>query len=123
MNKFDIPQSEINDVSLPSFLERDPGLEKTKQRTWTLCLLRRLRNCLAKLITTWQAFDSDQSAYFDLDMPGLLPDKFRERFSHMRGKAAELRALHLTLEQRIETLEKIGDEVSAMLGLVMIHTD
>ncbi|RAK96984.1 uncharacterized protein BO80DRAFT_428651 [Aspergillus ibericus CBS 121593] len=103
------PYGEIDGVSLPTFIEKDPGLERTKQRTWTLSILRRLRNSLAKLIAAWHAFDTEQSSCFDLDTPGALADKFREKFSLMRGKMAELRALHMTLEQRIESLEKLSD--------------
>ncbi|PWY66820.1 hypothetical protein BO94DRAFT_628999 [Aspergillus sclerotioniger CBS 115572] len=103
------PYSEIDGDSLPTFIEKDPGLEQTKQRTWTLCILRCLRNSLAKLIAAWHAFDTEQSSCFDLDLPGALADKFREKFSLMRGKIAELRALHMTFEQRIESVEKMSD--------------
>ncbi|PYI12004.1 hypothetical protein BO78DRAFT_64141 [Aspergillus sclerotiicarbonarius CBS 121057] len=105
---------EIDGNPLPTFIEKDPGLEQTKRRTWILCILRRLRNSLAKLITAWHAFDSEQSSCFDLDTPGALADKFREKFSLMRGKMAELRALHMTFEQRIESLEKMSDAVGLL---------
>lgn len=104
-------KGEIDASSLTTFIEKDPGLEQTKRRTWTLCILRRLRNSLAKLITAWYAFDSEQSSCFDLDIPGALADKFRQKFSLMRGNIAELRGLHMALEQQIESLEKVSDAV------------
>ncbi|KAL4889883.1 hypothetical protein BDV59DRAFT_185683 [Aspergillus ambiguus] len=103
--------SDLNQQSFPGFSQTAHGLERAKQRTWTLSVLRRLRNSLEKLITVWQAFESDQSSVFELDLPGNLHDKFRERFSHMRGKIAELRILFMTISQRIEGYEKMADEL------------
>lgn len=102
------PHGEIDQASLPRFLEDDPNLERTKEYTWVLGILRRLRNLLAKLVTTWNAFEMNHSIYFDLYKSGVLYDNFRERFYHIQGRIAELQALHMILEQRIETMEKMA---------------
>lgn len=111
MSRYKI-QGEINQRSLPGFLEDDPNLERTKEYTWVLAILRRLRNLLAKLVATWNAFEMNHSIYFDLDKSGILYDNFRQRFYHIQGRMAELQALHMVMEQRIETLEKLSSTVS-----------
>ena len=89
-------------------------MKRTKEYTWVLCILRRLRNSLAKLISTWDAFDLNHSVYFDLDADGNLQDHFREHFSFIRKSTAELGALHMILDHRIETLEKMSSLVTAL---------
>lgn len=49
--------------------------------------------------------------YFDLDADGALPDRFREYFNRIRQDVAELSGLHMVLDQRIETLEKMASVV------------
>ncbi|PLN75475.1 hypothetical protein BDW42DRAFT_189231 [Aspergillus taichungensis] len=99
---------EIDEDNLDGFLENDPSLQKTKDFTWTLCSLRRLRNSLARLIAAWVAFDRNNSVYFDLNSDGALAAKFRECFSSLRQSMAELGSLQMVLEQRIETMEKMS---------------
>lgn len=100
-------------------------MDRTKEYAWILGILRRLRNSLAKLITTFNAFETNHSVYFDLDADGALQDYFREHFNGIRKNAAELGALHMILEQRIETLEKmaslvcIDHSIFIMAGLVL----
>ncbi|OKL58646.1 hypothetical protein UA08_06143 [Talaromyces atroroseus] len=101
-------QGEINQSSLPAFLEDDPNLERTKEYTWILGILRRLENSLAKLLATWNAFEMNHRIYFDLDKSGILYDNFRQRFYHIQERTDELQALHMVMEQRIETLEKLS---------------
>ncbi|RLM00287.1 hypothetical protein CFD26_103580 [Aspergillus turcosus] len=91
------------------FLENDPTLKKTKEYTWILCTLRRLRNGLARVIAALIAFDNNNTVYFDLDADGPLQDKFRECFTQVRQDTAELEALRMILEQRIEIMEKMSD--------------
>lgn len=83
-------------------------MKKTKEYTWILCILRRLRNGLAQAIAALIAFDNNNTVYFDLDADGHLQDKFRECFSHVRQHTAELEALRMILEQRIEIMEKMS---------------
>jgi len=92
-------------------VDDDPGMERTKQRAWTIGALRRLRNALGKLVTVWHNFDAEQRGYFDLGADGALFTKFRELFSYIGEKVTELKLLHLTLEQRIEMLEKTNEQV------------
>lgn len=92
-------------------LEEDPALDRTKEYTWTLCILRRLRNSIAKLLTTWDAFEANHGIYFDLDADGALQDCFRECFNQIRTDIAELGGLHMVLDQRIEALEKMASVV------------
>ncbi|KAE8379714.1 hypothetical protein BDV26DRAFT_303422 [Aspergillus bertholletiae] len=99
---------EIDEESLAQFLEDEPSLSKTKEYTWILSTLRRLRNSLARLLATWAAFDMNNSVYFNLDADGALYDKFRECFHHIRQSTAELATLQMVLEQRIEMLEKMS---------------
>ncbi|PIG87092.1 hypothetical protein AARAC_004323 [Aspergillus arachidicola] len=99
---------EIDEDSLDQFLEDEPSLSKTKEYTWILCTLRRLRNSLARLIATWTAFDVNNSVYFNLETDGALYDKFRECFHQVRQSTAELATLQMILEQRIEMLEKMS---------------
>ncbi|KAH1326929.1 hypothetical protein KXW55_000400, partial [Aspergillus fumigatus] len=99
---------EIDQENLNTFLEHDPTLKKTKEYTWILCILRRLRNGLAQAIAALIAFDNNNTVYFDLDADGHLQDKFRECFSHVRQHTAELEALRMILEQRIEIMEKMS---------------
>ncbi|KAF4264514.1 hypothetical protein CNMCM8812_008069 [Aspergillus fumigatus] len=99
---------EIDQENLNTFLEHDPTLKKTKEYTWILCILRRLRNGLAQAIAAPIAFDNNNTVYFDLDADGHLQDKFRECFSHVRQHTAELEALRMILEQRIEIMEKMS---------------
>jgi hypothetical protein len=95
------------------FLENDPTLKKTKEYTWILCTLRRLRNGLARVIAALIAFDNNNTVYFDLDADGPLQDKFRHYFTQVRQDTAELEALRMILEQRIETMEKMSGVVSS----------
>lgn len=88
-------------------------MKKTKEYTWILCILRRLRNGLAQAIAALIAFDNNNTVYFDLDADGHLQDKFRECFSHVRQHTAELEALRMILEQRIEIMEKMSGVVSS----------
>lgn len=104
-------QGEIDEDNLDGFLENDPSLQKTKDFTWTLCSLRRLRNSLARLIAAWVAFDRNNSVYFDLNSDGTLAAKFRECFLSLRQSTAELGSLQMILEQRIETMEKMSSVV------------
>ncbi|EDP51441.1 hypothetical protein V8F44DRAFT_654859 [Aspergillus fumigatus] len=104
---------EIDQENLNTFLEHDPTLKKTKEYTWILCILRRLRNGLAQAIAALIAFDNNNTVYFDLDADGHLQDKFRECFSHVRQHTAELEALRMILEQRIEIMEKMSGVVSS----------
>ncbi|KAB8225606.1 hypothetical protein BDV33DRAFT_231018 [Aspergillus novoparasiticus] len=99
---------EIDEDSIDHFLEDEPSLLKTKEYTWILCTLRRLRNSLARLIATWTAFDINNSVYFNLDTDGALYDKFRECFQQIRQSTAELATQQMVLEQRIEMLEKMS---------------
>ncbi|KAB8276290.1 hypothetical protein BDV30DRAFT_235745 [Aspergillus minisclerotigenes] len=99
---------EIDEDSIDHFLEDEPSLLKTKEYTWILCTLRRLRNSLARLIATWAAFDMNNSVYFNLDTDGALYDKFRECFQQIRQSTAELATQQMVLEQRIEMLEKMS---------------
>lgn len=105
-------QGEIDQENLNMFLENDPTLKKTKEYTWILCTLRRLRNGLARVIAALIAFDSNNTVYFDLDADGPLQDKFRECFTQVRQDTAELEALRMILEQRIEIMEKMSGAVS-----------
>lgn len=105
------PHGEINPENLPKFLEDDPALKRTNEYTWILCILRRLRNSLAKLISTWNALEQNHIVYFDLDADGTLQDHFREHVSIIRKNTAELGALHMILEHRIETLKKMSSLV------------
>ncbi|KAJ5396514.1 tumor suppressor protein LOH1CR12 [Penicillium cosmopolitanum] len=91
------------------FLEDDPSLRKTKEYTWILVTLRRLRNLLARVIATLVSFDTNNSVYFDLQAEGALYDRFRECFDQVRQLTAELASTRMILEQRIETLEKMSD--------------
>jgi hypothetical protein len=93
------------------FLEDDSELKKTKANTWTLAILRRLRNSLTKFLITWESFDTNQSSYFELDAVGTLYDNFRECYSNIKKNIAELRAVQMVLEQRIESLEKMSTVV------------
>ncbi|KAF7158588.1 hypothetical protein CNMCM5623_003648 [Aspergillus felis] len=99
---------EIDQENLNTFLENDPTLKKTKDYTWILCILRRLRNGLARVIAALIAFDNNNTVYFDLDADGPLQGKFRECFSQVRQHTAELEALRMILEQRMEIMEKMS---------------
>lgn len=57
-------------------------------------------------------FDTNHSVYFNLEEPGTLYENFRDKFYQIHGYIAELKALHMIIEQRIETLEKMSDVVS-----------
>ncbi|THC98636.1 hypothetical protein EYZ11_001914 [Aspergillus tanneri] len=109
---------EIDEDNLDEFLEDDPSLQKTKEFTWILCTLRRLRNSLARLIASWAAFDRNNSVYFDLDSDGALAAKFRECFFSVRQSTAELNTLQMVLEQRIETMEKMASVLYLPVTLV-----
>ncbi|KAJ5711067.1 tumor suppressor protein LOH1CR12 [Penicillium malachiteum] len=91
------------------FLEDDPSLKKTKEYTWILGSLRKLRNVLARVIATLVSFDANNSVYFDLETEGALYDRFRECFDQLRQFTAELTTIRMILEQQIETLEKMSD--------------
>ncbi|KAL2872393.1 uncharacterized protein BJX67DRAFT_376215 [Aspergillus lucknowensis] len=91
------------------FLEEDPSLNRTKEYTWILGTLRRLRNLLSRVISTVVSFDANNGAYFDLEAQGALYDRFRECLGQVRQNTAELAAIRMVLEQRIETLEKMSD--------------
>ncbi|KAJ5635709.1 tumor suppressor protein LOH1CR12 [Penicillium longicatenatum] len=91
------------------FLEDDPSLKKTKEYTWTLGTLRRLRNLLARVIATLVSFQANSGVYFDLETEGALYDRFRECFDQVRQFTAELATVRMVLEQQIETLEKMSD--------------
>ncbi|KAF3403594.1 hypothetical protein F1880_009534 [Penicillium rolfsii] len=91
------------------FLEDDPSLRKTKEYTWILGSLRRLRNVLARVIATLVSFEANNSVYFDLETEGALYDRFRECFYQLRQLTAELTTTRMILEQQIETLEKMSD--------------
>ncbi|KAF9883927.1 hypothetical protein FE257_002670 [Aspergillus nanangensis] len=106
------PHSDVDDLST--------GVEWTKQRTQTIGAVRQLRNCLGKLLATWNAFDSEQSTYFGLDEEGALFDQFRGLFSYLREKAAELKCLYMTLEQRVETLEKTNLHILSYWQVMMM---
>ena len=91
-------QSEMDKKSLPYFLEDDSELRKTKANTWTLGILRGLRNSLTKflmtwVLMTWESFDTDQSTSFDLDAVGTPYNNFRESYSHIKRNIVELRAV------------------------------
>lgn len=86
-------------------------MRKTKEYTWILVTLRRLRNLLARVIATLVSFDTNNSVYFDLQAEGALYDRFRECFDQVRQLTAELASTRMILEQRIETLEKMSDVV------------
>ncbi|KAI9370227.1 hypothetical protein BJX61DRAFT_544848 [Aspergillus egyptiacus] len=91
------------------FLEDEPSLRKTKEYTWILGTLRRLRNLLARVIATLVSFDDNNAVYFDLDSEGLLFDQFRDCFDQVRQYTAELATVRMVLEQHIEMLEKMSD--------------
>ncbi|KAL4969433.1 uncharacterized protein BDV14DRAFT_165932 [Aspergillus stella-maris] len=91
------------------FLEDDPSLTKTKEYTWLLNTLRRLRNLLSRVIATLISFDANNGVYFDLESEGLLYNRFRDHFDQVRQSAATLAAARMILEQRIEALEKLSD--------------
>ncbi|KAJ5759384.1 tumor suppressor protein LOH1CR12 [Penicillium odoratum] len=91
------------------FREDEPPLKKTKEYTWTLGTLRRLRNLLARVIATLVSFDANNGVYFDLETDGALYDRFRECFDQVRQFTAELATTRMVLEQQIETLEKMSD--------------
>lgn len=93
------------------FLEDDPSLKKTKDYTWTLGTLRRLRNLLARVIATLVSFHANNGVYFDLETEGALYDRFRGCFDQVRQFTAELATVRMVLEQQIETLEKMSDVV------------
>ncbi|GES59948.1 tumor suppressor protein, LOH1CR12 [Aspergillus terreus] len=114
------PHSDIDDLSLPNFVDDDPVMERTKQRTWTIGALRRLRNALGTLIAVWHGFEAEQKGYFDLGTEGPLFAKFRELFSHIGETVTELKMLHLTLEQRIETLEKTNQHVLSYWQVLLL---
>jgi hypothetical protein len=95
-------------------------MERTKQRTWTIGALRRLRNALGTLIAVWHNFEAEQKGYFDLGTEGPLFAKFRELFLHIGGTVTELKMLHLTLEQRIETLEKTNQHVLSYWQVLLL---
>lgn len=86
-------------------------MRKTKEYTWILVTLRRLRNLLARVIATLVSFDANNCVYFDLEAEGALYDRFRECFDQVRQLTAELASTRMVLEQRIETLEKMSDVV------------
>jgi hypothetical protein len=67
---------------------------------------------LARVIATLVSFETNNNIYFDLELEGLLYDRFRECFDQIRQYTAELVTMRMVLEQRIETLEKISDVVS-----------
>lgn len=92
-------------------MEDDPSLRKTKEYTWILVTLRRLRNLLARVVATLVSFDANNSVYFDLEAEGALYDRFRECFDQVRQLTAELATIRMVLEQRIEALEKMSDVV------------
>ncbi|KAL4944695.1 hypothetical protein BDV06DRAFT_220095 [Aspergillus oleicola] len=91
------------------FLEEDPSLRKTKEYTWILNTLRRLRNLLSRVIATLISFDTNSGVYFGLESEGALYDRFRDYFDQVRQSTAELATAHMVLEQRIEALEKLSD--------------
>ncbi|KGO61614.1 tumor suppressor protein, LOH1CR12 [Penicillium expansum] len=91
------------------FLEDDPSLRKTKEYTWILGTLRRLRNLLARVIATLVSFDANNGVYFELEAEGALYDRFRECFYQVRQFTAELATVQMILDQQIETLEKMSD--------------
>ncbi|KAL4790465.1 hypothetical protein BDV19DRAFT_333867 [Aspergillus venezuelensis] len=91
------------------FLEDDPSLTKTKEYTWMLNTLRRLRNLLSRVIATLISFDANNGVYFDLESEGPLYDRFRDCFDQLRQSTAALANARMVLEQRIEALEKLSD--------------
>ena len=93
------------------FLEEDPSLRKTKEYTWVLNTLRRLRNLLSRVIATLISFDANNAVYFGLESEGALYDRFRDYFDQVRQSTAELATVRMVLEQRIEALEKLSDVV------------
>ncbi|KAL5365029.1 hypothetical protein BJX96DRAFT_158431 [Aspergillus floccosus] len=90
------------------------------QFPWTIGALRRLRNALGKLIAVWHNFEAEQKGYFDLGAEGPLFAKFRELFSYIGEKVTELKILQLTLEQRIEALEKTNQQVLNYWQVLML---
>ncbi|PWY75527.1 hypothetical protein BO70DRAFT_98568 [Aspergillus heteromorphus CBS 117.55] len=114
------PYSEIDEIALLSFVEKGLGLERTKQRTWTLGILRRLRNSLAKLITAWHAFDSEQSSCLDLDAAGALPDRFREKFSQMRGKVSDV-LVHASALLESITATRQGNNIEILIYITITY--
>ncbi|KAL3430070.1 hypothetical protein BDV09DRAFT_199993 [Aspergillus tetrazonus] len=91
------------------FLEEDPSLRKTKEFTWILSTLRRLRNLHSRVIATLISFDANNAVYFGLESEGALYDRFRDCFDQVRQSTAELATVRMVLEQRIEALEKLSD--------------
>ncbi|KAL4867253.1 hypothetical protein BDV12DRAFT_210023 [Aspergillus spectabilis] len=91
------------------FLEEDPSLRKTKEYTWILNTLRRLRNLLSRVVATLISFDANNGVYFGLESEGALYDRFRDYFDQVRQSTAELATARMVLEQRIEALEKLSD--------------
>jgi hypothetical protein len=92
-------------------------LTTTKEYTWILGSLRRLRNLLARVVATLVSFDANNGVYFDLEAEGALYDRFRECFDQIRQYTAELATTRMILEQQIETLEKLSDVVCRSLLL------
>lgn len=89
-------------------------MRKTKDYTWILGTLRRLRNLLARVIATLVSFDANNGVYFDLEAEGALYDQFRECFYQVRQFTTELATVRMVLDQQIETLEKMSDVVSRL---------
>lgn len=90
----------------------DEHFSGTKKYTWAVSLLRRFHNLLLKTIESWDLFVSTELDFFDVDSE-VLSNLWGDYFSKITNDVNELRFMQRSLEQRIQTFDRMKDGVSS----------
>ncbi|KAL9625601.1 MAG: hypothetical protein Q9160_000314 [Pyrenula sp. 1 TL-2023] len=88
----------------------DEHFSGTKKYTWAVSLLRRFHDLLLKTIESWDLFVSTELDFFDVDSE-VLRDLWGNYFSRITNDVSELRFMQRSLEQRIQTFDRMKDGV------------
>lgn len=98
-------------VGIETFFD-DNEFSGTKRYTWAVSLLRRFHDLLLKTIESWDLFASTELQFFEVDSR-VLSNLWGGYFSSITRDVNELRFMQRSLDQRIQTFDRIKDGVFA----------
>lgn len=97
---------------LEELVIEDPELARTKELTLAVSTIRRLKDSLLGTIAAWDRFQNDQIHYFEVDwVSKILSEHWETYFAEIRSDIAQMDYLYLTLSQKLDAYNALGDRL------------
>lgn len=95
----------------------DKRLTRTKELKQTILTLQKIRHCMARLIASWDSFESQDVKNFALEHADGRREVWEEYLTGIRAHIRELQFSEILLQQKLELFKGMGVFVSLSILL------